>query len=411
VRLSAAALLEEFDKVPNLNERIAEALGYKHFEPEALAEIVGRKEPINFAIEKGLFLSRILSAELLDAGFDPALKAPFGGWDEVAARAAESILSVAARESNEYEVVIFLNAPTVDEESPLPLMKFDLRGIEFELAIGYATDELLTRLQKEGRDARIGQINTAVSFRYSVSVRASVNDYLNVYLLGAFLAERVVDCLRLVREDDIGVMALEVFHARPFTPAIRKTYEGYYQPELAPLVPKRFSFEITQTPPLSEKELERLRALLSSYTEVKETKGLDVALRRFRSSCERYHPSDPERLLDMAFSFEAVFLNDNENKELRYRLSMRVARFLGKNLEERMKIFETIKNLYDYRSLIAHGATLDDMKPGDAKKVRGVLAHAPVILKDSLANMISGKGPKGFKKEALGNWWRDLELS
>jgi hypothetical protein len=112
----------------------------------------------------------------------------------------------------------------------------------------------------------------------------------------------------------------------------------------------------------------------------------------------------------MAFSFEAVFLNDNENKELRYRLSMRVARFLGKNLEERTRIFETIKNLYDYRSLIAHGATLDDMKPGDAKKVKGVLAHASVILKDSLASMISGKGPKGLKKEALGNWWWDLEL-
>lgn len=411
VRLSAAALFDEFDGVPNLNERIAEALGYKHYEPEELADLVRRKEQRDFAIEKALFFTQILSDELAAAGFDPGLKAPFDGWDEIATRATERILSVAAREFNEYEVVIFLNAPMVDEGSPVPLMRVELEGVERELTIGHATDELLTKLHDSGREALLGRINTAVRLPFAVSVSAPVESYLNVYLLGALFAEKVVDCLRLLRDDDIGVMALEVFSVSAFAPTIRKTYEGYYQPELAPLVPKRFSFEIQQTPPLSEAEIERLRTLLSSYSEIRATEGLGVAFRRFRSSCERYHPSDPERLLDMAFSFEAVFLNDNENKELSFRLSLRVARFLGKTVEERRDIFETVKNLYDYRSKIAHGQTLDDMKPGDADKVRRVLAHAPKILKDALISMVSGNGPKGLVKEALRNWWRNLELS
>ena len=114
----------------------------------------------------------------------------------------------------------------------------------------------------------------------------------------------------------------------------------------------------------------------------------------------------------MAFSFEAMFLNDGENKELNCRLSLRSARFLGKSVEERQDIFDVVKNLYAFRSRIAHGETLGSMKPSDADKLKKVLIRAPGILKKTLTYMILGKGPKGLlNKEAIGNWWRRLALS
>lgn len=411
VRSHADALFAEFKIVPNLIERISETLGFKHFNPEELAAHINSKGDRYTRIENTLFLSRVLSAELSVEGFNPSQKTPVGEWNEIASRAAEKIYSVANRLVNEYEVIVFLNAPMVEGESPAPLATVESHGEKHELSIGYATDELLTKLHRSDDNAQLERINTAVRFPFVVSVNAPVESYLRVYPVGAGIAERVVDCLRLIRDQDIGVMALEVFTTGTFMPDIRKTYEVFYNSQLAPFVPKRFSFEIEPAPPLAQGEIDQLRKLLFFYSEVPNTKGLSVALRRFRSSCERYYPSDPERLLDIAVSFEAVFLNDNENKELRYRLALRVARFLGKTLEERVSIFETVKSLYDYRSKIAHGETLDDMKTGDAEKVRGVLARAPRILKDSLASMILGNGPKGLVKEALGKWWRDLELS
>lgn len=412
MNLQGEALFSLFNRVPNLVERILEAIGFKHFDPEELTDWIKSRNPEEFRVEKALFISRILSDELVSAGFDPGQKAPFDKWDEVLSRATDRIFSVATRESNEYEVVIFLNAPMIDEESPVPLVKFALNDdLEVDLSIGYATDELLTRLFRTGSIAQLSEINTVIRFPISVSVSAPVESYLNVYLIGAAVAERVVDCLRMIRDDDIGVMALEVFRTGPYIPAIRKTYEAFYQSEHAPFIPKRFSFEIAETPPLTEEELSKLRELLSSYADIKSTKGLEVAIQRFRSSCERYQPPDPERLLDMAFSFEAIFLNDGENKELSYRLSLRAARFLGQTPEERETIFQSVKNLYDIRSKIAHGETLDTMKQGDKEKLQRVLSRAPRILKNALMSMMLGNGPKGLEKnELLGKWWRKLEL-
>ena len=122
-------------------------------------------------------------------------------------------------------------------------------------------------------------------------------------------------------------------------------------------------------------------------------------------------PNESERLLDIAFAFEAIFLNDGENKELSYRLALRAARLLGKTLTERHEIFDSVKKLYDFRSKIAHGETLDTMKPKDALKLQQVLTRVPRILKDAIIEMILGNAPRGLQDSTkIGEWWRDLEL-
>lgn len=405
-------LSQEFARIPNLNERIFDAQGFKHFEAHELASQLTEERDARYQrITTALFIADVLAEELVSAGFDPTVRSPFAGWESVTQCAAEQMFSLATREFNCYEVCIFLNAPLIDEETPFEIGKVSGERSEVQIYIGYASDELLEKFNASRRDAQLSRINTVISFRYKVRVEAPVDSYLQVYVIGARVAEQVVDCLRLVRNEDIGVLALEVFPTENFTPLIRKTYEQQYQPDLALFVPKRFSFQVESGTPLNEDELRELRSLFSSYSDVDVVPGLWVALRRFRSSCERYERSDPERLLDIAFSFEAIFLNDGENKELSYRLSSRVARFLGDSLERRLEIFDTVKMLYNLRSKIAHGETLDKMKKSDAEKVSQVLDRAPRILTEALKAMVMGKGPSSLKSsEVLSNWWKRIEL-
>ncbi len=79
---------------------------------------------------------------------------------------------------------------------------------------------------------------------------------------------------------------------------------------------------------------------------------MDVAIRRFNFSYDRRLPED--KLIDFITAFEALFLKGVEG-ELSYRLALRCAYFLGKDEEERKKIFEILRGAYDARSKIVHG--------------------------------------------------------
>jgi hypothetical protein len=141
-------------------------------------------------------------------------------------------------------------------------------------------------------------------------------------------------------------------------------------------------------------------------------KGLETAMRRFRASFDRYQPSDPEGLLEAAIAFEAILLNDSgdNHQELGYRLRLRVARFLTEDLEERLRIFDLLRNLYNFRSRIAHGDTLNDMKTKDQEKLKVVVKEAPEILKKLLLKVMETTEMRGLTKEQLGTWWRRVEL-
>ena len=80
---------------------------------------------------------------------------------------------------------------------------------------------------------------------------------------------------------------------------------------------------------------------------------------------------------------------------------------LGKTLEERREIFSVIKQLYKFRSKIAHGEMLEQ----GSDKLKQVLIRSPRILKDAIIEMILGNAPRGLQNSTkIGEWWRDLEL-
>ncbi|MGB2841213.1 MAG: hypothetical protein WBC40_01855, partial [Halobacteriota archaeon] len=59
-------------------------------------------------------------------------------------------------------------------------------------------------------------------------------------------------------------------------------------------------------------------------------------------------------LIDYMIAFESLFVK--EKAELSYRLSLRVAAFLGENRDEKGKIFTLMRRAYDLRSDIVHGS-------------------------------------------------------
>jgi hypothetical protein len=79
---------------------------------------------------------------------------------------------------------------------------------------------------------------------------------------------------------------------------------------------------------------------------------LDIPLRYFNYAYTRERTED--KLIDYMIAFEGLFIEGEV--ELRYRLSLRVAAFLGKDRKEKGKIFTRMKKAYDLRSKIVHGS-------------------------------------------------------
>lgn len=79
---------------------------------------------------------------------------------------------------------------------------------------------------------------------------------------------------------------------------------------------------------------------------------LQVALRRWNSSFER--ATEEDRLIDYWIAFESLFLDSSED-ELSFRVSLRIAAFLGGTGEERLEIYEAMRESYGARSKIVHG--------------------------------------------------------
>jgi len=78
---------------------------------------------------------------------------------------------------------------------------------------------------------------------------------------------------------------------------------------------------------------------------------ISLALRRYNSALDETQFDD--KIIDFMIALEALFSSDA--RELRYRLSLRVASFLGEDDKEKEEILEFMKKAYDARSEIVHG--------------------------------------------------------
>lgn len=98
---------------------------------------------------------------------------------------------------------------------------------------------------------------------------------------------------------------------------------------------------------------------------VQKRKFLDTAVRRYSYAHERHRLED--KIVDLLIAAEALFLSDYKKDdpyigEIRYRMSLRAAVFLGSDGESRRRIFRQMRAAYELRSSVVHG--------GEAEKVK-----------------------------------------
>jgi hypothetical protein len=301
-------LLVEFNEVPKLNERILDSADFRHHEPDELTLWIETLDPSMSRIIKTSALKKILTKELKKLDFDGKSQILLENKQKVTEGVIQELSILSNRTHNLYKAIILLNAPLIDEEDCVSLGEIDFDEIKYELYISYADDDLLSEFKSLDINT-LENVNTVCSFSVSIKVDASVNTYLYIYELAGKVAEKLVDSLRLVSEHDVGVLGLEVIPDESFTPRIRKTFENRYQQDLAPILPKRFHYHLTSLKPINPSEIEQVKLIINSDWYINSVKGIDIAIKRFRSSIERYMPDDPEKLLDLSSSFEAIYLN------------------------------------------------------------------------------------------------------
>lgn len=427
VKDAEARVTDAMATIPGLLERVYDISGFKNWDTEGIRERIAAETPTlgspgaftrQFALERAL--GHCLIPTLEAAGCDPHHPAAFDDWDHVIDETVSRLRRLAERETWAYDVVALLNAPALDHDLPMHLVDTTVAGQTVALTLESASDSLLNEIQHReynltgvGRGVVTAPINAALRYRVEVPVHAPMRDYVRVLEDGVALFTRVVDVLRLVRADDVGIVGVESFPAEPEAPTIRYQYDVGHNPTYASVTPRRSYFFLESAEPLSDEALGRVRRALPSYLDgLHGVQGLEVAVRRYRDSRERHRPGEPESLLDLAVALEAVLLNDaaSGHGELGYRLALRAARLVGGPLDVRKEIFSGVRDLYTARSKLAHGTTLDAMKERDARRVHTAVDLAPALLRLVLLRFLTGRGPSNLKGDALADWWRSVEL-
>ncbi len=83
--------------------------------------------------------------------------------------------------------------------------------------------------------------------------------------------------------------------------------------------------------------------------------NLDLALRAFMSTYDRFPTAMDTKLVDAITALEAVLGSETE---IAFKLSFRVASLLAANDEQRSELLKAVKGFYDARSRIVHGGRL-----------------------------------------------------
>lgn len=399
---------------PHIVLLLSDALGWKTYEhADLLAKFAN--DPMKLIDGEMLTLLEPLEESFLAGGISAwRERSESSKWERVATEFSTRLQELSTRVAHSYEAVAYLNAPLVDSYQPIDLGSLgpDSKG---RIAIRSATDDDLTKALRQEHwgplPLGLARTNTLLTFPLSIPIDASVDSYESAFPWAEQKVRLVVDVLRLVYQGDMGVAALRIFAVSPTTPDLRRTFAWSYEPGNAPLIPRRLAFSWPASSSLTESEISEIKRLIPLRMNADQPKGLDVAFRRFRDSCERFHPDDPQQLLDIAIAFEALLLGDISDKDLGYRLRLRGARWLEADLSSRTATFDLLNRLYSLRSKIAHGDDFASGKEEDRNNLAITLQAARALLRRALRMSLEGQGPGQRSKVETGNWWKKIELS
>ena len=138
------------------------------------------------------------------------------------------------------------------------------------------------------------------------------------------------------------------------------------------------------------------------------TKGtFQIAIERWRQS-KTYR--NLNKMIDLCIAFESLYL-PGINDELKFRLGVRAAWFLGEDKDNRKRLLAVFKKIYDWRSTIVHGGefknrtvTIDE----ETIPVSELLTEAQDLCQKSIVKILKKYSEDG--KYPDDDYWNDLIL-
>lgn len=154
-------------------------------------------------------------------------------------------------------------------------------------------------------------------------------------------------------------------------------------------------------------KIKNLRADISKALSNEKNIEIARAIDRFMISYEDERIED--RILDLIISLEALL--QNEVDELRYKLSIRTAKFLGKTPEQRDDVYKTILAAYAVRSKTAHGQSASSVSINDQQITLDNLAdRIEEITRNAIKMMINTVNNGITRKSVITNLDKNLFL-
>ena len=142
---------------------------------------------------------------------------------------------------------------------------------------------------------------------------------------------------------------------------------------------------------LREEPIQRtLKALMDP-----KSKSIRNAVSRWAKSKDTLQDLE-DQFIDLRVALESLYLNWGNNAELGFRLALSGAWHLGKNLEDRRNIYQTLLDAYNQGSAAVHPRDLDI-----SKRNREILSDAQATCRRGILKMLEEGPPQD---------WRDLLL-
>lgn len=182
--------------------------------------------------------------------------------------------------------------------------------------------------------------------------------------------EKVGDVVSVLRLQSPGVVGWTIWWTRPEQPDLVVLTAATREMIGAPN--PGASFEHDERSSLAVEDAKPLADLWRALPRARKEKRLPLVLRRFNSAYERHSAEDS--LIDLWIAFEALLIPD-DNAELSYRASLRLARIAEDDHAARVEALKSARASYGLRSKIVHGTAVPTAKLDETLRTTRELAR------------------------------------
>jgi len=145
---------------------------------------------------------------------------------------------------------------------------------------------------------------------------------------------------------------------------------------------------------LSEDEKGNINGLLSAYGKLPTNDKVRIGRVLSRLSQAKRRNQIEDKILDLGIAMEMALLEDNKNNDqLSLSFRLRGSKLIGREKEERKNIYRQLKDIYNYRSQVAHSGILCGNDPEKIKVVRERFQEYSLLAERIIRHLIFNGSP------------------